>query len=396
MAQHFHASTPADYSLDNMRALMDYLENPQENLRVVHVAGTSGKTSTAYYVSAFLTAGGQKVGLSVSPHVDEINERVQVNGSPLAEAEFCRVLTEFMGRLEKLPVDPSRFEVMAAFSYWYFAKEKVDYAVMEVGLGGLKDGTNMVSRPDKVAVITDIGLDHTHMLGETLQEIAGQKIGIVKPGNTVFTYLQPNEVMAVYEDYCSRQKAYLKVLDSPQTGDYRRRNWRLAHEVYKYLANRDGLPRLSGKALEESRNVYIPGRFDVRKLGDKTLIMDGAHNPQKMAAFVEGFKNLYPRQKAAVLISIKGGKDSSAIVDELVPIAERAVTTRFNAEQDMPAHSMDPGRLAEALTDRGVPAEAIEDQLRAVQALLSGPEDICIITGSFYLLGQIRSSKLLE
>src|SRR4051812_41410959 len=125
----FYRNQRVVYSLDNMRGLMNYLDNPQDKFKAVHVAGTSGKTSTAYYMSALLAAGGGKVGLTVSPHIDEINERLQINNQPLPEKEFCAALTEFLMLMEAGPIKPSWFEVMIAFAYWYFAKEKVDYAL---------------------------------------------------------------------------------------------------------------------------------------------------------------------------------------------------------------------------------------------------------------------------
>ena len=151
----------AEYKLDAMQAFMEYLGNPQDKVQVIHVAGTSGKTSTCYYIAALLHGAGYKVGHTVSPHVDEINERVQINLEPLPETQFCEALSEFSDLVAGFDQQLSYFEVMVALAYWYFAKVGVDYAVIEVGLGGRIDGTNVVTRGDKISVITNIGFDHT-------------------------------------------------------------------------------------------------------------------------------------------------------------------------------------------------------------------------------------------
>ena len=204
------------YKLDNMRRLMTELGDPQNSYRVVHVAGTSGKTSTSYYVAALLGQTGKKVGLTVSPHVDEVNERLQVNLAPMPEVEFCSVLEEFLSVIEKSDIKPSYFELLVALAYWEFARQKVDYAVVEVGLGGLLDGTNVISRPDKVCVITDIGLDHTNVLGGDLTSIAYQKAGIITSHNPVFTYEQDQKVMQEIKKRCEIEHAQLFAVTVPK------------------------------------------------------------------------------------------------------------------------------------------------------------------------------------
>jgi len=400
--QEFHAYARADYKLDNMLALMAYLGNPQDKFKVVHVAGTSGKTSTAYYMAALLTVAGRKTGLTVSPHVDEINERVQINGQPTPEAEFCAALRDFLELIAKAPVRPSWFEVVVAFAYWYFARQQVDYAVVEVGLGGLKDGTNVITRPDKVCVITDIGLDHINVLGQNLAKIAEQKIGIVGPRNTAFTYCQAPEVMRVFEHQASRQKAKLQILadntelNESSMPDYQYRNWRLAYQVYEYLAKRDGLESLAPQLLRRTQAVQVPGRMDVRRIGGKTLVMDGAHNAQKMAALASSFTKLYPGSKPAVLLALRNGKDYLAVVKSLAKLSDNIIVTSFAAMQDVPVRSMEPKALAKACQAAGFAnVQAIPNNHQAFKALLAAPENVGVITGSFYLLAQIRNNEHL-
>jgi dihydrofolate synthase/folylpolyglutamate synthase len=391
----FHTEASTRYTLDNMLALMQYLGNPQDKLKVVHVAGTSGKTSTSYYVAALLTAAGCKTGLTVSPHVDAINERVQINGAPLPEKEFCRALAEFLNLIEAAPVTPSWFELMVAFAYWYFEQVKVDYAVIEVGLGGLKDGTNVIKREDKVCIITDIGLDHRQVLGNTLSEIALQKAGIIGEKNDVFMHAQPESVMRVIEREAARHSAALHVIQDKKAlfyenmPLYQQRNWALAYEAYSYVANRDGLQHLTRQVLQETQHTIVPGRLDTINVHGKTVVLDGAHNEQKMTAFIESFQKLYPDVKPAVLIGLKESKDYKELVPLLSAFASRIITTEYTASQDLPIVSMPADRLANAFKGRAE-VKSEPDKSRALERLFGGDEEVLVVTGSFYLLGQIR------
>ncbi|HVA10547.1 MAG TPA: cyanophycin synthetase, partial [Candidatus Dormibacteraeota bacterium] len=277
------------------------------------------------------------------------------------------------------------------------------YAVIETGLGGLHDATNVVTRPDKVCVITDIGLDHTYILGKTIKQIAAQKIGIVHENNQVFTYAQNQEVMSVFKDWTDRHKAILHSttqdaeahatgLDLSGVPNYQVRNWLLAHRVYEYLVKRDNLPSLTSKVLLQTLNIKIPGRMDVRHVKGKTIIMDGAHNLQKMSALIESFKQLYPGVKPAVVIGLKNDKDYQDVVAALSGLAARVITTGFFTSQDLPVKSMNPELLAKAFDGR-VPTEVIADPVAATRALYDAPEPIGLITGSFYLLSEIRNNK---
>lgn len=389
-------------TLDRIQPLMRLLGDPQDRLRVIHIAGTSGKTSTAYYMAALLRAADQHVGLTVSPHVDSITERVQLDGQPMAETAFCAALGEFLDIVEQSGRQPSYFELLYAFSLWVFERQGVDYAVIETGMGGLYDATNVVTRSDKICVITDIGLDHTHVLGKTLPEIATQKIGIAHKDNQVFTYRQADDIMKVFKAWTDQQHASLQVIpDSSQESSampaYQQRNWTLAHHVYQYLQRRDELPKLTPEQLQKTKQLIIPGRMEIRQLGNKTLIMDGAHNPQKITTFVESFRRLFPGVKPAIMMALKTGKDYQPVAPLLAPLASRVITTTFLTSQDLPAVSMDPAGLAEAFKAAGVDhVESIPDQQAALQSLVNGPETICLIIGSFYLLSQIRNNELIH
>ncbi len=398
-----------DLKLERVLHLLEVLGNPHENLRIIHVAGTSGKTSTSYYITALLKASGKKVGLTVSPHVDGVNERVQVDGKPLPADKFCADLGEFLEIVHDIGQAevPSYFELMSAFAFWVFNREGVDYAVLETGLGGMYDASNVTRRSDKVCAITDIGFDHMHVLGDTLAKIAAQKAGIIHDHNHVFMYKQASEIMRPVRARARKYQAHLHLLDEraehrvwnnmlSDMAGYQQRNWLLAYSVYRYLEQRDKLKHLTGQELEGTQAIRIPGRMDISQVKGKTLIMDGAHNTQKMSAFISSFQRLYPDVKPAILISLKDNKDHNGLVPLLAPFAGRIITTAFETSQDSLVESMDPKVLGDAFRQAGLEAvEVITDGDKAFQALLESPEPVCMVTGSFYLLNQIRNNKRL-
>jgi dihydrofolate synthase/folylpolyglutamate synthase len=387
-----YGNSRVEYNLDNIKTLVDYLDNPQDRFKVVHVAGTSGKTSTSYFMTALLRAGGQKTGLTVSPIIDEVNERLQIDLRPLEESKFISALNEFINLLSNSKLNPSRFEFLIAFAYWYFANQAVDYGVIEVGLGGLKDATNVMTREDKVCLITDIGFDHMNVLGNTIEEIAAQKAGIILPGNDVFVHYQGDEVMSVINNKVSQVGAKLHIVEAAPNPDadipdYQHRNWELAYASYKFIAKRDGLSELNEALIADTKHVQVPARMDIKEHRGKTIILDGAHNVQKMTAFIDSFNKLYPNAKPAIMVAMRRGKDYEEVAKLLSPLASQVIATTFESYQDTPLISLPADQLASAFS---VPTMVINDPKEALDALLGLREDILVITGSLYLLGQIR------
>ncbi len=393
------------YTLGRMRQLMNCLDNPQNKLRVIHVAGTSGKTSTCYYISALLGAAGLKTGLTVSPHVTNVNERVQVNTKPLAESKFCSELTEFLKLVEKSGLQPSYFEVLVAFAYWEFYRQKVDYAVIEVGLGGLLDGTNVVERADKVCVITDIGLDHINVLGDTLEEIAFQKAGIIQPGNETFCNRQASKIIDVFRERARQQKARLHVISAGQAAEglaflplFQQRNFNLARTVSDFVLRRDGHKPLSSTATLKAAQTIIPARMETFNIGKKTVILDGAHNAQKLAALKESIKARFPNQKIIALVSFVDGRGFriESSLKELAQLTDTLIITSFQrAKQDLPYGPVQPELLAQQALGYGFKKiETIDDPLEAYHKLLACQEPILLITGSFYLVDDLRPEAI--
>ncbi len=393
-------SMSAPYTLERMQQLMAALGNPQNNLKVIHVAGTSGKTSTSYYIAAMLKAAGLKIGLTISPHIDEVNERLQINLEPLAENTYCRVLSEFIEIVEATGIKPTYFELLVSLAYWYFARQKVDYAVIEVGMGGLLDGTNVVSGADKVCVITDIGLDHTSVLGKTLPEITAQKAGIIHPHNAVFCYQQSKEIMDVIREVSRQQQAELHEVRSPSADQlpdklplFQQRNWFLASHVYDYVAERDHLTLINAKDLQSTQSTQIPARMEIIKRGGSTLVIDGAHNGQKLAALGASLEDMFGKQKTVVLFSLVQSSNLRlrTSLKALTDFADHIIITSFETQEDFIKQSVNPRRMVEAFKSLNFESvEVITNPAEAYKALQKRPQPLKVVTGSFYLLNHIR------
>lgn len=399
-------TTGKGITVERVARLMAHIGNPEQGLKVVHVAGTSGKTSTTSYIAALLTAAGKKVGHTVSPHVSSLTERVQINGEPLGDAKFMELLGEFLDLIVDAPETPSWFECIIAFALWVFAREQVDYVVLETGMGGLHDATNVCDLPDKICVITDIGLDHTQWLGDTLPQIAGQKSGIIHPGNVTFMYEQSAEVMQVVkfkvnqtkkaELYIQHQELLASVYGHKFVDNlplYQQRNWLLAYAVYRYLVMRDSLPLLRTDKLMMTQ-TQVPGRMEIVKVGKKTIILDGAHNAPKMQAFVDSFRALYGNRKVPVLIALKKDKEEAEIGPIISLIASEVITTAFHGSQDWPIEAQNPEHLAEVIKQYAPQVITTHDTSEGIEKLLSMTDDVCVVTGSFYLLSKAKTELL--
>ena len=352
------------------------LGNPQDAAPVIHLAGTSGKGSTATILAAVLHAHGLRVGLGLSPHVRHLLERIQVDGAPVAEADFCRVLGEMVPAINALQESewgaPSFFEILIALSYKLFADLPVDVVVMETGLGGRFDATNTVSNPSKIALFTDIGYDHVDILGNTLPKIAAQKAGIIQPHNRVLTSRQPDEAQAVIAAESAEQGAHLTVFDPTRTLDnitlypqhltfdltfdltlpdyapLRTLHLSLAgahqaHNAGLAIAAAALFLHDSGRSLDERAvrhalaHITLPGRMDQRTWRGTHFIIDGAHNAQKIHALCNALLALYPDQRFVFVVALKQGKDHAPIFAQLLPLAAHLILTRFeNHDQGMP------------------------------------------------------------
>jgi dihydrofolate synthase/folylpolyglutamate synthase len=383
------------YSLDTVRQLLAFLGNPQEQFRAVHIAGTSGKTSTAYFMRELLQAAGQQTGLTISPHMHSITERVQINGQPLPDAQFLKYLNRFLPLITQSGLSPTYFEALVVFAYWVCAQEKVDYAVIETGLGGLLDGTNTIQRANKLCLITDIGLDHTEFLGSTITKIAEQKAGIIHPGNTVIMLPQSNKIMTVIRERAAAQSADLQIASlTPALNlpPYQQRNWSLARAAYRFLAQRDALPTLSPAALQQATSHVPPGRMEVLQIGNKTIILDGAHNPQKLRALRKALaaRGVTRTAVLANLVKSPQSKINNAL-RVLKTFASAIIVPEFSVGQDLSKrHSLSPANFAKQARAIGLTVQPQADLSTALHLLLAQSEKTVVVTGSLYLVSAAR------
>jgi len=418
---------PGELGLKRAKHFLQLLGNPQEKIKVIHVAGTSGKGSTCYLISSLLISQGFKVGLHQSPHLLDVTERFQTNNQNISKEEFIFYLNKIIPYIAPLL---TYFEILVGLAFYIFADKKVDYAVMETGLGGKYDGTNVVSRSDKLAVLTKIGLDHTNILGKTIEEIAFQKAMIINEKSQVISIKQEPGAEKVIRKVVGQKKAKVQFVSFPPPigvegrlrreldpllqgdnntkqiinnlgliGDYQKENAILALAAVNYLSNRDGFVINQNKIKKVLETANFPGRFDIKKINGKTIIFDGAHNPQKMEAFINSLIKKYPDKKFNFLLAFKKGKDYQNMLKIIISyaIVHKIIITSFLTEnQDMINVSEDPKLVENAYmssvrrgrVSRPLDVKIIPDLKNAWETILKYPEPI-VVTGSLYLVGEI-------
>ncbi|MBP9719096.1 MAG: bifunctional folylpolyglutamate synthase/dihydrofolate synthase [Candidatus Levybacteria bacterium] len=413
--------------LDRMRYLLNLLDNPERKFKSVLVGGTSGKGSTSYLISHILTIAGYKTGLTLSPHLVRINERIQINNEEISDAIFVEMVNQVIPAIEQMRKStydvPSYFEITIAMAFLYFAKEEIDIAIVEVGMGGEYDATNTLE--PLVAVLTNVSLDHTQFLGETVEEIAETKGGIIKNyelGITnyerpiVVTGVSQPSVIKIIENRCEKVGAKLYRLGKDffvtdeqigLEGEYQKENASLAIETIKQLHHFDFF--VSESIIRKSlKTATFPGRFEEIKWkmenGKWKIILDGAHNPAKMHAFVTSLQKIYPQQKKVFIIAFKKDKNIEDMLKEIIPVAESIVATEFAIGTDTmisnASYKVDDltSLILHLKSDTNIFIE--KDSVKAVEKAISlachseqseeSYDPIIAITGSLYLIGELK------
>jgi len=447
---HELAQTPAHkFDLAHMRVLLAALGHPENGFPAVLVAGTNGKGSTAATLASILHASGLKTGLYTSPHLVRINERIRLNGEAISDDDFAmlhdvvdRTAERLVGEGD-LPWHPSFFEMLTAMSFEYFARSRPDMVVLEVGMGGRLDATNVVE--PRLSIITDISLDHQKYLGETIAEIAREKAGIIRPRGIVVTlpqlpeandvignaildagaravnavpyvppvspgssqYLVPSTQEAVSRG--ARQRYSLAVLgteivvDSPLVGRHQLRNLALAIAAAEELHNQ-GTAQITPETIAEGiREAYWPGRFQVLPAtGDKPeYVLDVAHNPAGAWALRSTLSAAYPDsgngdsangRAITMVFGVMRDKAMQEITEILFPIAEHVIVTQANNPRSA---SPDEIRQAAARVAAGIDIEDAEDVASALERArtIAGPKTagaagLVVVTGSIYIVGE--------
>lgn len=406
-SQQWDKRTPG---LHRMRRLLALLGNPQEQLKFVHVAGTNGKGSVCACLASMLQSAGYRVGLCTSPYLEDFRERIQVDRQPISDAELGLLTHRVRAAAEQLEESPSEFELITAIAMLYFRRCWCHIVVLEVGLGGTLDASNVIPVPE-AAVITAIGLDHTTLLGHTLAEIADAKAGIIKAGGAVVSFGGCPEADAVIRRRCRERGAFLTEMEParltirrmapegtileirpygpvrlPLAGSYQPANALLAVTAAEVLRSRGW--RLPDEAIVHGlARVSWPGRMELLYAAGPMILRDGAHNPQGMAAAAESIRRLFPGKKVVALLGIMADKDAAHMLPSLLPLTAEVFTVR----PDNP-RAMDPEALAESIRQQGVPAAAcatVEDALRRAAAA-AGPDGVVCALGSLYLMGPVR------
>ena len=386
------------------------LGDPQDDLRFVHIGGTNGKGSTSAMIESVLRTAGYRTGLFPSPYIEEFRERICVSGEMISEEELCRITEKVKSFADTMEDEPSHFEIVTAIGMLYFKEKNCDIVVLEVGLGGEFDASNVIKAPD-VAVLTNIGLDHTDYLGTTLEEIARTKAGIIKTGSSVVLYPNVPEVTDVIEEICEERGCELTTADFSRmksidadlggqtfrwddrtykirlTGDYQLRNAAMALTVIEKM--RELGWEISDEAIESGMEAAKwPARFEV--LGtDPVFILDGGHNSQCAEAVAESLERYLPDEKLSLIIGMLRDKDYEAALDILLPYACYCYCLTPASDRALPAEE-----LAAQIRKRGVDAECIEGADKAIKKSLAAGRPI-LAFGSLYMAGEVRTAYRL-
>lgn len=411
------------YRLDRMHELAKRLGDPQNALRMVHIAGTKGKGSTCEMVATCLEACGYTVGCYTSPHILDVRERMRINRALVSENAFvdlARRVATVAHEMEAEHGPATFFELTTAMALLYFAEEAVDAAVIEVGLGGLLDCTNIIT--PEVAAVTMIGFDHMEILGKTLEEIAAQKAGIYKPGVPALTFEQDKKVLEVLRGKATAVGAPFSVVGQdidftartefvsgvgplvraslvternnydhvtvPLKGEHQANNCGLALAILDKLSERGfNCPAdLVSKGLDQTK---LPGRFELVTRSPRVLA-DVAHNPESMQALMRTMSAHLPYDSLVVVFGCAADKDIPGMLKQLAAAADKVIFTKAsgNARATSPNelarkyHEVSGGKMFQVARDLG---DAMELGLRAV-----GRDDVLCVTGSFYIVGEAK------
>ncbi len=396
--------------LGRTQELLHKLGNPEKRLRFIHIAGTNGKGSTAAMLSSVLQSAGYRAGLYTSPFINRFNERMQIDQQCISDDELAELTAEVKPIADGMADHPTEFELITAIGMVYFARHACDIVVLEVGMGGALDSTNVIDVPE-VAVITAMGMDHVRELGPTMADIACAKAGIIKAGGDVVSYGGNSEADAVFERICRERGARLHQPDFaaivpgpfgldgqrfsygawddiriPLAGSYQMQNAAVVLTTIDVLRNKGW--KISDAAVYAGMaGTHWPARFEVL-CHDPVFIVDGGHNPHGIRATADSLKRLFPDRRIVFLVGVMADKDVESILGLVAPLAERFFTVRPDNPRAMAADE-----LARRIEKLGVPAEpcaSVEEGVRRALAL-ARPNGVACALGSLYMSGDVRN-----
>lgn len=397
--------------LGRTQELLEKMGNPEKKLKFVHIAGTNGKGSTAAMTASILSKAGYRTGLYTSPYIYRFHERIQVDGVEISDEDLTEI-TEYVKPLaDSMAQSPTEFELVCCTAFEYFYRKKCDIVVLEVGMGGAWDATNVIEVPE-VAVITNIGLDHTEYLGDTVEKIAETKSGIFKPHGHAVVYRSTPSVEAVYERVCAERDVSLRKADFdglvlkahtlegqvfdcgsrkdlvlPLLGDHQLHNASVVLSIADTLIG-EGWKISEQNIYDGIRDVRWPGRFDIvcRK---PLFIIDGGHNPQCIEALVKNIRDYLAGKKVIALTGVLADKDYADMYKPVMPLVDRFVCITPPNPRKLEAE-----QLARYLRQAGAQAQASESILDGVKKTmdLAGEDGVVLCFGSLYSIGGIRDA----
>jgi dihydrofolate synthase/folylpolyglutamate synthase len=403
------------YSLKHVEELLNRMGNPQLAARTIHIAGTKGKGSVSAMIAQVLSSSGYKTGLYTSPHFHTLRERISIDGSLISEAEFAAAMAEIKPFIESMRKDTAfrqltYFETLTALAFAYFKKKQVDFQVLEVGLGGRLDATN-VARPI-ICIITPISLDHTQILGNSLEEIAREKAGIIKPGCWVVLSPQPEEAASVISDICREKRAKVVQVGEditwhkiggdlysqslviegrrnsyqvsiPLSGDFQLENAASAVAALEVLGSA-GFAISTADIARGLARVKWPGRFHILR-EYPTVLVDGAHNVASIKRLVDNIKGYFAHKRIFLVFGTSCDKDIPGIINELVPLSPQVIVTRAAHSRAAPLST-----LVAEFSKQGIELEIRETVTEAISRALSLADrtDLICVTGSLFVVAE--------
>ncbi len=398
--------------MERIRALCGELSNPQEKLKIIHVAGTNGKGSTSTIISNILSKSGYNTGLFISPYVTDFRERIQYNGNMIEKNELAECVEKVKAAVEKLAekdIQPTEFEAVTAAAFLYFEKKKCDFVVLEVGLGGRLDSTNVINAP-YVSVLTSISLDHTAILGDTIGEIAAEKCGIIKFGAETVAYpFQDGKAMEIIKKTCKEKCNTLRIPDVsklkingeklegtnavydgieftlPLAGEHMIYNACTAIEAIRSLSRLN--VNISDECIVKGlENSIMPARTELIKK-KPVVILDGGHNEGCAAALSAFIKKHLEGRRIVMVSSMMADKDYLSYLSAVVPFAETFIATMADVPRALSSAELmeNANKFCKNCYDIPNPEKAITAAKNILQS-----DDALIVCGSFYLAGEIR------
>ena len=411
--------------LDRIKLLLNILGNPEKGKRVIHVAGTKGKGSTCVFISRLLSYHGYKVGLFLSPHLQCFRERISINGNFISAKEFGRYIWEIKNIYEKEDKfkeigEPTLFELLTAISLHYFHKNNVDFVVLETGLGGRLDATNVVANP-LTSVITPIGLDHMDILGDTIEKISFEKAGIIKRRRPVILSEQEERALKVIidkgrecnskiymagRDFSTRiikmdrggtiftyksNKNFFENLKIKLLGEYQVMNSSLAIKTLEVLEDLGLIEIKESKIRKALEDAFIPGRGEIINEGGRVYILDGAHNEISMREVRKFLQQYFSCGKINLIFGILKDKNIERVLEMILPCAEKVI---FTAPSGVRERRTPPDYLL-SLAKKMFPFKEMGVSKNVAQAFKMANEffslEPVVVTGSFYIVGEVRS-----